>query len=425
MNKPVSERFKTKVKLIGEKVPFIILSITISIVALWTQIWIYQASAMPSCNDFNKSVVAYVAYLEKTFWPVNLALFYNYNVNIALWKILTCMIILMIITGFIFSFIKSRPFLFVGWFWYLGTLFPVIGLVPVGGFAIADRYTYLPSAGIAIMIAWGVPLLFKDWKNQKRILLPSGIAILGIISMMTWNQCGYWENDKTLWNHALKVTKDNELAHYHVGTQMAEEKKMDEAIYHFNQAIRISPNYAEAYNNRGNVYANKNLYQKAIEDYSKAVLLKTDYAEAYSNRGNVYIDMGKYQHALEDYNEAIRLKPTEWSAYNNRGNFFFKIGRYSEAIEDYDRVIRLHRSSFEAYNNRGNVYASMGQNQKAIDDYQRAAIIKPDHPYSYKGQGIIYFKQGSRKLGCRAAQKACMRGDCKLLDWAEHMQFCP
>jgi tetratricopeptide (TPR) repeat protein len=424
INKSIKDRFKMKVMLIGEKVPFIILSIVTSIITLWTQIWIYKVSAMPYYNDFVKSIVAYVAYLEKTFWPVSLSVFYHYDFDIAVKKVLICAIILIVITSFILYFIRKVPFLFVGWCWYLGTLVPVIGFIQVGAFAMADRYTYIPSVGIAIMMAWGIPFLYKDEKYRRKILFPASLIILGILSIMTWKQCGYWKNDKTLWYHALNVTKNNELAHYHIGTQLAETGKKEESLYHFNEAIRISPNYAEAFNNRGNVYADMGEYQKAIGDYTKAILIKADYAEAYNNRGNVYNDAGKYQEALKDFKEAIRLKPAQWSAYNNRGNVFFKIGQYQQAIEDYDKVISLHVNSFEVYNNRANVYTAAGQYLRAIDDYQRAAILKPDHPYSYKGQGIIHFKQGNRKLGCRAAQDACARGDCKLLDWAKRVQLC-
>lgn len=424
MDKPVKERFKMKVKLIGEKIPFIILSIIVSIITLWTQIWIHKVSALPSYKDFVKGVVAFVAYLEKTVWPANLSAFYHYDYDIAVKNILICAIILIVITSFILYFIRRVPFLFVGWSWYLGTLIPVIGFVQVGAFAMADRYTYLPSVGIAIMMAWGIPVLFKDEKHRKKILFPAGVIMLGILSIMTWNQSGYWENDKTLWHHALKVTKENELAHYHVATQLAEAGKYEESLYHFNEAIRLSPNYAESYNNRGNVYAAIGEYQEAIGDYTKAIMKKIDYAEAYNNRGNVYNEEGNYQNALEDFNEAIRLKPEEWSAYNNRGNVFIKIGQYQKAIDDYDKSISLRGNYLEGYNNRGNVYAAMGQYQRAIDDYQRAANLKPDHPYSYKGQGIIHFKQGNRKLGCRAAQEACARRDCSLLDWAKSMQLC-
>jgi tetratricopeptide (TPR) repeat protein len=163
----------------------------------------------------------------------------------------------------------------VGWFWYLGTLIPVIGLVQVGKQAMADRYTYLPSIGIAIMLAWGIPLLFPREDMRKKILFPAGIAYLTILAVLTWQQCGYWKNSAILFNHALQVTKDNYLAH----------------------------------NARGITYGELGQYQRAIEDFNKAIGLKQDYADAYYNRGVAYVKLGQYQLAIEDFNETIRLKP--------------------------------------------------------------------------------------------------------------------
>ena len=136
--------------------------------------------------------------------------------------------------------IKKLPFLFVGWFWYLGTLVPVIGLVQVAGQSMADRYTYLPSIGIAMILAWGFPLLFPRKDIHKKIILPAGIFTLAILIILTWQQCGYWKNSITLFSHALQVTKDNYQAHSNFGLALVEEGKIEEAIVHYNDAIRLS-----------------------------------------------------------------------------------------------------------------------------------------------------------------------------------------
>ena len=141
----------------------------------------------------------------------------------------------------------------------------------------ADRYTYLPSIGIAIMLAWGIPLLFQREDMRKKILFPAGIAVLAILAVLTWQQCGYWKNSIELFNHALQVTKDNYLAHNNLGLALFEEGKIEEAIDHYNKAIGITPDYDLAYYNRGNAYYSLGQYQRAIEDYNKAIRLKPDY----------------------------------------------------------------------------------------------------------------------------------------------------
>ena len=287
------------------------------------------------------AIISYVSYLGKIFWPVDLAVFYPYGHYFPFWQVLVYCFILLGITIVVIYAFKKLPFLFVGWFWYLGTLIPVIGLVQVGEQAMADRYTYFPSIGIAIMLVWGIPLLVPREDMRKKILFPAGIAILAILSILTWQQCGYWKNSIELFNHALHVTKDNYLAHNHLGFALFNEGKIEEAIDHYNKAIRIRPNYADDYSNRGVAYTQLGQYQRAIEDYNHAILLKPNYAIAYYNRGNSYDDLGQYQQAIQNYNVAIYLKPNYLQAYNNRGNTYLNQGNKNLGCDDAQKVCAL------------------------------------------------------------------------------------
>jgi len=163
--------------------------------------------------------------------------------------------------------------LFVGWLWFSITLLPVIGIIQSGDQAMADRYYYLSSIGIAVMLAWGIPLLIKREYIRKKILFMAATAFLIILAVLTWNQCGYWKNSSELWNHALHVTKDNYLAHNNLGFALAEKGKIQEAIDHYNKAIRLKPDYFEAYNNRGNVYLNQGIKELGCYDAQKACAL--------------------------------------------------------------------------------------------------------------------------------------------------------
>ena len=158
------------------------------------------------------TIVSYVSYLGKTLWPVNLACFYPYSF-LQWWQVIGAASVLLAISVAVVFLIKKTPFLAVGWFWYLGTLFPVSGLLQAGDQAMADRYTYFPFIGIAIMAAWGIPLLIKREDTRKKILFPAAIAALAIMAVFTWQQCGYWKNSIDLFNHTLQVTKDNYVAH--------------------------------------------------------------------------------------------------------------------------------------------------------------------------------------------------------------------
>ena len=185
-----------------EKTPFFILSAIFSIITLYAQ---YK----PSVKHFSlasrtaNAPVSFVTYLEKTFWPHDLAFFYPFSDQIPLWQVLGTTLLILFISAAVIAAMKRFPYLFVGWLWYAITILPVIGIMQAVDFSMADRYTYLPSIGIAIGLAWGIPLLFQSSEMLKKILFPAGIAFLAILAVLAWKQCGYWKNSIVLFNHAL------------------------------------------------------------------------------------------------------------------------------------------------------------------------------------------------------------------------------
>ncbi len=397
MSAPVKNRNHLMGRLIWEKGPFILLTILSSIVTLWSQNKggsVVSADQLSFMTRVANAVISYVSYLGKTVWPVDLAVFYPYEHSVMLSQILAYCLILIFITAVVICAMKKYPFLFVGWFWYLGTLIPVIGLVQVGKQAMADRYTYLPSIGIAIMLVWGVPLLFPREDIRKKILFPGGVAVLAVLAVLTWHQCGYWKSAATLFSRALQVTKNNSLAHNGLGIALFEEQKIDEAIHHYNEGIRLDPRYADIYNNRGLAYAELGQRQRAIEDYNQAIRLKKNFSDGYYNRGNSYSKLGQYQYAIDDYNEAIRIRSDHAESYYNRGVNYSALGKYKQAIKDYSEVIRIKPDYAEAYYDRGVAYGEIGQYQQAINDYHETIRIKSDHFRAYNNNGTIYAKLG-------------------------------
>jgi tetratricopeptide (TPR) repeat protein len=331
-------------RLIMEKVPFLLLTIASCVVTLRIQNKVgavASADVLPFFTRTANAIFSYTAYLGKIFWPVNLAIFYPYDLSLPLWKVFLSGAILILITFAVLYYFKKLPFLFVGWFWYLGTLIPVIGLIQAGPQAMADRYTYLPSVGIAVLLAWGLPLLFSREDTCKKILLPAGTIVSALLAVLTWQQCGYWKSSVTIFQHALLVTKNNYLAHSNLASTLAEEGKFNEAVYHYNEAIRITPYYADDYKNRGNAYAKLGQYQLAIEDYNQAIRLQPDCVDAYYGRGTIYGGLGRYQSAIENLSEAIRLQPDHIYAYYNRGIAYFMQGRNKSGCSDVEKVCEL------------------------------------------------------------------------------------
>ena len=251
---PAKSRSQVIAHLLWEKAPFFLLSMLLGIMLigqLQANNYMVPLQRLSFSDRIMNTIVSYVSYLGKTFWPVDLACFYPYSF-LQRWQVIGAASVLLAISVAVVFLVKRTPFLAVGWFWYLGALFPVSGLMQAGAQAMADRYTYFPFIGIAIMAAWGIPLLIKREDTRKKILFPAAIAALAIMAFFTWQQCGYWKNSIELFKHALQVTKDNFVAHDSFASALVKKGRIEEAIEHYNKAICLAPEYDNAYNKQGN-----------------------------------------------------------------------------------------------------------------------------------------------------------------------------
>jgi Tfp pilus assembly protein PilF len=375
-----------------EKTPFFILSAVFSIITIYAHPD-KSANHFPLVSRLANAIVSFVVYLEKTLFPYNMAVYYPFPSHIPAWQVIGASLLIILITVSVIVMAKRLPYLFVGWFWYAITIAPVIGIIQISvsaPYAMADRYHYLPSVGLAVILAWGIPFLIKREDIQKKILLPAGIIVIAAGATLTWIQCHYWKNSMELWNHALKVTKDNYIAH----------------------------------NNRGTIYGSLGQDGAAMDDFNQAIHQNPNYADAYNNRGNIYKKLGQYRLAIEDNNKAIQLNPYSDKYYNNRGNTYSFLGQHQSAIEDYNRAIRMNPYFAESYSNRGNIYNNLGQYQLAAEDYNQAIRLKPDYADAYNNRAFVYLKTENTNLGCIDAQKACELGVCATLNFAKAKGFC-
>jgi len=376
----------------------------------------------PLSDRLANAPVAFMTYLAKTFWPYGLAILYPFNADIPAWQVLGAVLIILAMTVFTLLKIRHLPFLLVGWFWLAITIAPVLGIIQISlstPYAMADRYHYLPSIGIAVIIAWGLSVLMTNDYRSKRILSVAGVAFMVIMTLLTWKQCGYWKDNPALFTHALKVTKNNYIAHDYVALSLFAEGKYEKAKDHFDKALIINPDYVETYNNRGMLYAETGHYEKALVDFNRAIRMKSDYADAYYNRGLTYNRLGHHQQAFDDYSRAILLNPEHIKAYNNRGIFFFRLGDYQSAIQDFGQAITLKTDYAEAYFNRGITYAKIGKGHRALEDFSNAIRIEENFTHAYGNRAAVHFKQGNHKLGCADARKACALGNCTILQSAD------
>jgi len=181
----------------------------------------------------------------------------------------------------------------MGWLWYLGTLVPVIGLVQVGLQAMADRYTYVPLTGIFVMIAWGIPELLQKLPHREKVMAAAGVAVVAVLSTLTYMQTAQWKDDVTLFRHAVEVTTDNYWAHYNLGLTLAKRGELDRALDHFKETVRVKPDEPDAYNNIGIILAKKGQLKEAVDNFSEALRKDPANEEARKNLGLALSQMAK------------------------------------------------------------------------------------------------------------------------------------
>jgi tetratricopeptide (TPR) repeat protein len=400
---------KVLVPLLWEKLPFFALAVAASVITVLAHQalgMLNSVSTPPWDARLENALVSYVRYLGKTFWPSRLAVFYPYPTAWPMWPVVACALLLLAISGLVLGAARSRPWLFVGWFWFLGVLVPFIGLIQAGAQAMADRFMYLPALGIFVALIWGLHGLAKRWRYQPNGLSVAGAAAILLCLVLTRRQLGYWKNSETLFQHALGVTENNYLAHNSLGTVLGEKGQIDEAMREFRKAIRLKPDYALAHNNLGSALNRKGQIDEAIGEFQEVIRLKPNYAEAHKNLGMALFRQGQTDEAIRELQAATRLKPDDAEAHHNLGMTLFRQGQIDEAIGEFRQAIRLQPDFPEAHNNLGNALVRQGQIDEGISQYQEAIRLKPDYALAHSNLGIALVRKGQIDDGISEFQEA-------------------
>jgi len=331
---------------IHEKIPFFLLivpSIIITFLAQRNIGAVESLTSLPLKFRVANAFVSYVKYITKAIWPDQLVVFYPHPGNtLPMWQGVMAGLLIIAVTYIAVRLLRKYPYLATGWFWFLGTLVPVIGLLQVGGQAMADRYTYLPLIGIYIIITWGVSDLASQWRFREIFLPMSAGAVLLLLSMVTWIQVGHWQNSMKLFRHALGVTHNNWLAHNSLGVALFRAGKLDEALGHFNKTLNNKPEDVMTYNNLGSVLAQKGELDEAIFYFRKAVAIKPDYVKALDNLGKALFIRGNFQEAEFYYKKAINIKPDYANAHYNLGSLLARQGKIKDAVAHYTRAVNIN-----------------------------------------------------------------------------------
>jgi Tfp pilus assembly protein PilF len=334
-------------KLIIEKLPFFALSLASAVITVLAQREAVQPLAHIAIDvRIVNAINSCIGYLVKMFWPAALAIPYPHPGYGLFWRSCLSALLLVAIT---FAVIRDRlkhPFLVTGWFWYLGMLAPVIGLVQVGMQAMADRYTYLPLIGVFVILAWGANEILARRRARKAAVGAAAGLVLTACGVRALDQLQYWTNSETLFQHAVAVTAQNDTAYYNLGEFYLKadtgEDRLDKAIDNLRRAIEIRPDYDDALNNLGVALALKGQLDEALARIQEAIHIEPHKADAYYNLGNVYVRQQNLDAAANAFSEAIRLKPDYPEAHNNLATTLLIQGHRDRAIRHYREALRLN-----------------------------------------------------------------------------------
>jgi protein O-mannosyl-transferase len=411
--------------LIIEKLPLAVLSVASSIITFLAQ---KQGGAMEAVEQMSfgvrleNALLSYGIYLWKMLWPVNLAALYPFErTRDFTYVFLAAGIILTLSLAVIWGTWRGHAYLAVGWLWYLGTLAPVIGLVQVGGQAMADRYTYIPSVGIFIIIAFGAVSLIKWLPTLRNAMALLAAIVLSALVVMTARQVGYWANSEAIWRHTLKVAKESAPAHIGLGGALDEQGRTKEVIVEYHKALQIDPQNTVAHIGlaqkliaQGNLNEARSHYEKVLEIDQKDLLANLGMAKILFACGKTQEAAGHYRAALRAdpgmylmvllmktansqmslgcelegcgmaaeaihcYQTALQMKPHYAEAQNNLGRLLAMQGRIDEAAVELEKAVSNKPDFADAHSNLGNIWLVRGRLDKAMFEYQNALRINPD-----------------------------------------------
>jgi protein O-mannosyl-transferase len=405
---------RNTLRLLLEKAPFLLLTLASCVVTFLAQrsVAVMSLEQRPLNLRLANALVSYVEYLGKMIWPARLAVIYPLPDQVPLWQIAGAAVILAAISWGVWAARKTRPYLLVGWLWYLGTLVPVIGLVQVGGQALADRYTYVPSIGIFIALAYGTVDLAARFRILRIVTVVVAALVLAASLFGTERQLAFWQSSETLFIHAIELTKKNAVAHLNLGVALEQDNHPLEALIEYRIAVEIDPHRFQSHNNLANLLAATGSRDEALKEYQEALRLNPNAALAHVNLGTLYVDMGRFDEAMREYSEAARFAPEDPRPYYLMGKASLRRGQSGEALKHFREALRLGPNDFQTLTWLARVEAAdensgVRNGAEAVSLAQRANdLTGGEQPFVLDTLAMAFAETGRFKEAQEAVQKA-------------------
>jgi tetratricopeptide (TPR) repeat protein len=384
-------------RLLVEKLPFFALSASSCAVTFLVQrAWggLVPLEHVPVGPRLLNVPVSYCRYLAKLVWPTDLAVMYPYVRGWPAVAVVGSVLVLAGATVLVLWQWRRRPYLLAGWAWFLGTLVPVIGLVQVGSQSMADRYTYLPSIGFFLLAVWGAAEVIGASPARRLIGGIAAAAILSACAFLTRSQAVCWQNTETLFQHALKVTSGNVVAHNSLGFYYASRKQPQEAERAFRAALVIQTNSAYSWQGLAMALIDQQKHMEAIAACQAALVAEPSMAAAQSTMGLALMKLGRTNEAVACYSEALRLQPKQAEAHYNLANALASQGQIEAARQHYEASLRSDPGSADAHNNLAYMFLREDKREWAESEFKSALVLQPDLWPAHYGLATVLVRQG-------------------------------
>jgi protein O-mannosyl-transferase len=385
--------------LLIEKIPFFTLSAVLCVVTYFSQ---KNAGMMKELVGVSLSwdlrlgnaLVSYVRYLGKLFWPAHLCAFYPHPGRWPLVEVMLAALVLLALSLLAFAARRQRPYLLAGWFWFLITLVPVIGLIQVGAQGMADRYSYLPSVGILIIAVWELHLQAAGWRRPKLFggVIGGGLVLACIL--LTRHQITFWQDGVALWRRAVDVTENNYDAHNRLGRALYARGSFAEAVGEFQEAIRLNPCFAEPWCSLGRAFAAQGRMEEAISACEKALQVRPGFVAAHNNLSDFLLRAGRLGEAMVHCRLAAEIEPGSATVQNNLANALALSGQLDEALAHFQKALAIEPDNAIVHANFGSALFRTRRPDEAIPHFRRALELQPDNAKTHNNLGGALLAKG-------------------------------
>ncbi len=376
---------ESPISLFKEKLPLLMLSLVIGIVAMITQ---QQADALPTLSAIpfidriGNALISYMTYLGRLFRPSGLAVFYPWPpainwVNAAGGASLLVLISLLVIIRR-----KKMPYAVCGWFWFLIALLPVIGIIPLGGHAMADRYAYIPGIGIMIAVVWGLAETFRHRPVKKALTVLLILIILTTLGLFSRRQLGHWQDSETIFRQALSVTADNYAAHNNLARALVEKGRIEEARPHLDRALAIHPEFPQAHNNLGVLLTAEGKTDAALTHFARAIEHRPEFAEAHYNMARTMLTKGDPKRALTHFQRVLDINPDYKNAaliYHLMGLIMLNDRKTDDAVRNFKQALSIEPGHVKTAEMLAGIYKTEGRYDEAVAVYKQLLDRKPEY----------------------------------------------